>query len=77
MAKVQHIISQDDLGVTICKALGVDPGMVNSISLCVNASEFGPAPITLIMHANEQTKQLDWKEIIKASSVTVMYKEKA
>jgi len=77
MAKTKTVISQDDLGVTICKALGVDPVIVSNVFLRVDAGEFGPAQITLIVHANEQTKQIDWEEIIKAASVTVMYKEKA
>lgn len=75
MTKTRTIITQDDLGITICKALGVDPGIVSGIFVRINAGEFGPAEVTLILHADDKVKNIDWEEIIKASSVTVIYKD--
>lgn len=77
MAKTRTIITQDDLGITICKALGVDHEIVSNVFVRINAGEFGPAEITLIIHADDKVKNIDWKQIIQSASVTVIEKSES
>ena len=64
-----YLVRSDDVGIAICKGLGIDPDRVTRVSFVCDANIEEHATFTVTMIGNDAIPKLDWLTLVSTAEI--------